>query len=148
MSDIDFSTDLNNGQFTTVIDGNPRKVTGNRALMNRFEITFFTRARVLKDGDTILVDGFGGNADLFINQPYVLNNKQAIMVALSTAVEQTVKALQGDELAGTPPTERIQGASVTSLDVINEFLVARIQVIPVEVESFDILKFNLPITRV
>jgi len=145
--DIDFITDIRN-QFSIEIGENPRGVEGNRALLNRFEITFLTKTRrYLINGSRVIVDDFGGDAVKFISRPQVLNNLQSIAASMSVAIEQTISSLKNDEPAGVPDTEKLDTAKLIDLTVGDDgFIYAQIQVIPVETESFDILKFNLPIT--
>ena len=145
--DIDFITDLSGG-FSISIGDNPIAVSGNRALVNRFEITFLTKTRTFLFGESdIVVDNFGGNAYKFINKPQVLNNMQSIAAAMAQAVEQTVKSLQRDEPVGLPNTERISGANVVNMSIINDVIHATVQIHPVEAQPGVDLLFNLPIIR-
>ena len=144
--DIDFITDLGSG-FNVSITNNPQQVSGNRALLNRFEITFLTMRRIYNLGDTVAQDDFGGDAKKFIDTPRVLNDRQGISAAVSVAIDQTVESLKNDEPAGIPDTEKLDSAELLSLDIVNDMITAVIQVNPVEVEFYDALQFNLPITR-
>lgn len=146
--DIDFITDIRN-QFSIILGDNPKGVEGNRALLNRFEITFLTKTRrYLIDDTRVVVDNFGGDAIKFIGKPQVLNDLQSIAAAMSVAIDQTVASLKSDEPAGVPNTEKISSAKLLDLTVGNDgFIYAQVQVFPVEAELFDALKFNLPITR-
>ena len=146
MADIDFVTDVTDG-FSITLSDNPRKVTGNRALLNRFELTFLTKKRVFSNSDGVFQDPYGGDAGRFMDRPRVLSNTQAIASALTIAIQQTIDSLQSDEPPGLPETERLDGAELVSLDIINDIITAKIEVRPVSVESYDILVFNLPITR-
>jgi len=144
--DIDFITDLNSG-FNVSLTSNPQGVTGNRALLNRFELTFLTMRREYNLGGTMTRDEFGGDANKFINQPRVLNDTQGISAAISVVVDQTIESLKSDEPAGIPDTERLQSAELSSLEIIDDMITAVIKVNPVEVENYDVLQFNLPIIR-
>lgn len=146
MADIDFITDLNSG-FNVTFGDNPGKVSGNRALLNRFEITLMTKRRQMVQGEESLIDDYGGDAGKFINQPRVLSDVQGISAAVNRSVSQTVASMKRDEPAGTPDTEKLQGAEVLSVDIIADVITARIQVMPVEVQSYDLIEFNLPIIR-
>lgn len=148
MADIDFITDMSNGYFVVSLGDNPTSVTGNRALVNRFEITFLTKSRSFILGDRYVADSYGGNAQKFVNQPQVLNSLQSVSAAVATAIELTVKSMLDDQSASMPDTERISSADLESLDVIGGLVSAVIKIVPVETESYDTLKLNLPITRV
>lgn len=147
MADIDFTTDLRNG-LKISLTNSPRSVSGNRALLNRFEITLMTKRRQYLVGDEVVIDSYGGDANRFVGIPRVLSDIQGISAALSITIDQTVESMQKDEPAGIPDTERIERAEITSINVIDDIVVSKIRVYPVEVESYDILEFNLPIIRV
>lgn len=146
--DLDFITDVSN-QFSIAIGTNPQQVSGNRALLNRFEITFLTKTRrFLLNGDKVIVDNFGGDAVRFISMPQVLNNPQSIAAAVSVAIDNTVKSLKGNEPPNIPNTEKISGAKLISIAIEDDgYVYAEIEVIPVEKEFYEAIKFNLPITR-
>ncbi len=146
MSDIDIITDLRTG-FNIELGDNPQAVDGNRALLNRFEITFLTKTRRFLWGDKIVADNYGGDAQRFINRPQVLNATQGIAAAVETAMEQTVQSMVNDQPDSIPDTEKIERAELISIDIINDMVYASIRVHPVETESFADLMFNLPITR-
>lgn len=147
MADIDFITDLT-GQFQISLGDNPQAVTGNRALVNRFEITFLTKTRRFRQGTELVVDNFGGDADKFINRPQVLNDIQGIAAAVETAVDQTVQSILSDQPPSIPDTEKLDRAELLDVSVVNDVIVASIRVYPVEVEPYTDLMFNLPIIRV
>ena len=144
--DIDFITDLTNG-FNVSLTTSPQQVSGNRALLNRFELTFLTKRREYNLGDTPIQDDFGGDARKFIQTPRVLSDTQGISAAISVAIDQTVESLKNDEPEGLLDTEKLDSAELLSLEIISDIVTAVIQVNPVEVETYDILQFNLPITR-
>jgi hypothetical protein len=150
--DIDFSTIINSSSSTTPSSGfeisildNPKGVEGNRALLNRFEITFLTQLKCFLINDKIVLDTFGGDADKFINRPNVLNNIQSIAAAISVSIDQTVKSMKSDEPENVPDTEKILNANLLSINVIEGVVVAQIEVIPISVEPYSNLIFNLPI---
>jgi len=147
MADIDFITDLSSGAFQITLGDNPGIVSGNRALVNRFEITFLTKARTFILGNQYVTDTYAGNAQKFINQPQVLNNLQSIAAAIATSIDLTVQSMLNDQPSSLPDNEKISKAELISLDVVNDVIVAQIQIFPVEVESYDLLKLNLPIIR-
>jgi hypothetical protein len=147
MADIDFQTDLSDGTFRITLGDNPISVIGNRALVNKFEITFMTKARTFVLGNTYVTDNYAGNAQKFINKPQVLNNIQSIATAVSTAVDLTVQCMLDDQNSTIPDTEKLSKAELVSLDVINGMINAVIKITPVVTESYDVLKLNLPITK-
>ena len=144
--DIDFITDLSTG-FNVSLTSNPQQVSGNRALLNRFELTFLTKRRQFNLGSTLIQDDFGGDARKFIQTPRVLSDTQGISAAISVAIDQTVESLKNDEPEGIPDTEKIDSAELSRLEIINDMVSAIIQVNPVETETYDVIQFNLPITR-
>lgn len=144
--DIDFITDIRSG-FNISLTTNPKQVSGNRALLNRFEITFLTKRREYNLDGNIIQDDFGGDARKFIDTPRVLSDNQGISAAVSIAIDQTVESIKSDEPLGVPDTERLDSAELIGLEIVNDVINARIQVNPVEVEAYSLLQFNLPITR-
>jgi len=146
MADIDFITDIRNG-FNVALGDNPRSVSGNRALLNRFEITFLTKRREFQVGDDVVIDPYGGDSDKYINKPYVLRNNQSIAGSVKVAVDQTVISMKADEPDGLPETERIDRAEILGVIVVNDVVTASIRVFPVEIEPYADLSFNLPIVR-
>jgi hypothetical protein len=146
--DIDFMTDLSNGDFRISLGSNPTGVSGNRALLNRFEIVFLTKKRQFIYGNSYVADQFGGDAVKFISQPQVINDIQSISASLAIAVEQTVKSILGDQQDNIPDTEKLVAAELISVDVIGDMVTASIEVMPAEVESYDLIRLNLPITKV
>lgn len=143
---IDFNTIVRDGTFQ--IELSNRAISGNRAMLNRFEICFLTALRTYKNKGVYYVDNFGGNAFNYISKPYVLSDTSTISTALSVSIEKTVQSLQDDERDSMPDTERIKSASLTDLfkdqdSVLN----AKINVVPVEVEPYADLQFILPITK-
>jgi len=147
MADIDFITDVRNG-FNVSLGDNPRSVSGNRALLNRFEMTLLTkRKEFLVGANDIVIDPYGGDSDRYINKPYVLRDNQSIAGSVKRAVDQTVASMKSDEPAGLPDTEKIDKAEILSLFIIDDVVTARIRVYPVEVEPHANIEFNLPIIR-
>jgi len=144
--DIDFITDLRD-QFEIGIGENPQGVEGNRALLNRFEITFLTKTKMYLFGGKMVVDEYAGDAEKYINRPQVLNDPQSIAGGISVSIDQTVDAMKSDEPPGTPDTEKIESAELINIEIINDIVFAQIQVNPVEVELYSNLLFNLPIIK-
>lgn len=144
--DIDFLTDLRD-QFKIGIGDNPQNVEGNRALLNRFEITFLTKTKMFLFGDKMVVDEYAGDAEKYINRPQVLNDPQSIAGGITVSIDQTVAAMQGDEPEGIPDTEKIASAELIDIQIIDDVVFARIQVHPIEVELYQGLVFNLPIIK-
>ena len=148
MADIDFITDLRSG-FEISLTSNPRQVTGNRALLNHFEITFLTQAKVyLLGGDeSTFIDNYGGSADILLVRPQVLNDPNGIISAISVCIERTVESIKQDEPVGLPDTERLDAAQLLNMYIENGIIFAQIQVEPVETETYDVIVTNLPVIR-
>ena len=145
MADIDF-TRAPGDSFQITITNNPQTVTGNRALLNRFQTTFLTKKRLfLFDGDREIFDNYGGDAFKFIDKPQIASNTQSLASALTLAINETVESMQGDEPDIIPNTEKIAGAELLDIDIQVDSVVASIQILPVETERFGDLIFNLPL---
>lgn len=147
MADLDFITDLTGGGFKISLTGNPQKVTGNRALLNRFEIVFLTKAKAYLLGETPVIDNFGGNADALITKPQVINNANAIIAAISICIERTVKSLLQDQSESIPDNEKIISAELLNMYIQSDIIFATIKVNPVQVDSYDVLVTNLPVIK-
>lgn len=150
MADLDFITDLTNG-FQVSLTENPQKVTGNRALLNRFEITFLTRAKYYLLGEVdsgdYFFDNYGGNADLLLVKPQVLNDPSGIVAAISVSIEKTVQSMKQTEPSGTPNNEKLDRAELLNMYIQNDIIMATIQVFPVETDTYESLLTNLPVIK-
>lgn len=148
MADIDFITDLRNG-FEISITDNPQKVTGNRALLNHFEITFLTHAKLYLFGESAdpFIDNYGGSADILITRPQVLNDPNGIISAISVCIERTVSSIKQDEPPSLPDTEKLDTAQLLNMYIESGIIFAQIQVEPIETETYDVLVTNLPVIK-
>jgi len=148
MADLDFITDLSEGTFKVSLTRNPQKVSGNRALLNRFEITFLTRSKAYAmDDGTVYVDNYGGNANDLIANVAVLNNINSISAGISICIERTVKSMQATQSQETPDNERISGAKLLNIYIQDGIIFAIVEVVPVVTDSYEDLITNLPITK-
>ena len=148
MADIDFITDLRSG-FEISLTNNPQKVVGNRALLNHFEITFLTQAKIYLMGDDQegFLDNFGGNASALVTRPQVINDPEGIVSAITICIERTVQSVLQDQPEDLPNTEKLDSAALLNVDVLNGIIYAKIQVIPVETENYASLVTNLPVIK-
>jgi hypothetical protein len=146
MSDLDFTTDLTDG-FSVSTGENSQEVSGNRLLLNIFEITFLTKKKQFVYGDEEVVDPYGGDAERLVNKQNVLNDTQSMSAALIIAINETVKNMQDDESKETPATEKISKAELVGITIIEDSVYAIIQVFPVEAEPFVDLSWRLPIIK-
>ena len=148
MADLDFITDLRSG-FEISLTNNPQKVSGNRAMLNHFEITFLTQAKVYLMGDNQegFLDNYGGNADSLVTRPQVLNDPNGIISAITVCIERTVQSIIQDEPESLPNNERLQGATLLNMKIENGIIFAQVQVVPVETDGYDTLVTNLPVIR-
>ena len=146
MADIDFITDLR-GNFQISLTDNPQVVSGNRALLNRFELTLLTKRRKYFSNNKTITDNYGGDAGKFIGIPRIINDNQGIAAAVSAAVDQTVESMKSDEPSNLPDTEKLDKAELTEINIIDDQVFVKIRVYPVETEVYDPLTFNLPITQ-
>jgi len=147
MADIDYITDFSNGIFEITLGDNPTAVTGNRALMNRFEVTFMTKTRSFIYRNQLLMDNYGGNAPTFVDQPQVLENTQGIATAIAAAIDLTVQSILNDQPVNIPDTEKLSSAELISLDAVDDMIGATIEIHPVQYETSEALRLNLPITK-
>ena len=146
MSDFDIITDLTQG-FQVTLGENPQEVTGNRLLLNIFEITFLTKKRYFVYNGETIKDSYGGDAEQTIGRQGVLVDPQSMSAAIIIAINETVKDMKLDEVQSTPLTERIDKAELLSIDIVGDVVTAQIQVFPVETEKYIDLVWNLPIIR-
>lgn len=146
MADLDFITDLTGGFMVSMTD-NPKKVTGNRALLNRFEIIFLTKSKAYLLGETPVIDNFGGNADVLVTKPQVLNDSNAIIAAISICIDRTVKSMLQDQSESIPDNEKIVSAELLNMYIQNDIIFATIKVNPVQTDSYDVLVSNLPVIK-
>ena len=149
MSDLDFITDLRNGDFKVSLTDNPQSVSGNRVLLNRFEITFLTKIKMyfLGDSGAPVIDRYGGNGEDLITSPQVINDPQGIMAKLTIAIEKTVDSMKSDEPNTIPDSEKISGAELINMYIQNGIVFAKIKVDPVEIQSYNYLISDLPVTK-
>jgi hypothetical protein len=147
MADLDFYRTDDDG-FVMSIGDVPAKVSGNRALANRFQLTFLTASRRFLLGDTVVIDNFAGDAEKYINRPQSLNDLQGIATSVATAVDKTVQSLISDQPDTLPNTEKISKAELVSIDIVDGVVVAVIRIYPVEAEAYDDLVFNFPILSI
>ena len=147
MADLDFFR-TNDESFTVSLGDNPQKISGNRSLVNRFEIVFLTTSRRFLWGGQVVIDEFSGDADKYINRPQSLNDLQGIATSVATAIDKTVQSLKSDQPDILPNTEKLDRAELASIDIVESVVYATIRVFPVEVEFYDDLVFNFPIRSV
>jgi len=147
MADIDFFR-TDDESFTVSLGDNPQKISGNRSLVNRFEIIFLTTSRRFLWGGSVVIDDFAGDADKYINRPQSLNDLQGIATSVATAIDKTVQSLKSDQPDTLPNTEKLDRAELSSIDIVEGIVYATIRVFPVEVEFYDALVFNFPIRSV
>ena len=148
MADLDFITDLRGG-FQISLTGNPRKVVGNRALLNHFEITFLTQSKfyLIGNDERAFIDNYGGNSDALLSRPQVLNDPTGIVSSLSVCIERTVQSIIQDQPANLPNNERLDSAQLLNMYIESGIIYAQIQVNPVETDGYDILVTNLPVIK-
>jgi len=156
MADLDFITDLREG-FKISLTDNPQKVSGNRQLLNHFEITFLTQAKTYLQGEvgtplfteeeierSVFVDNYGGNANDLISRPHVLNDASGVVAAMAVAIEKTVQSILQDQ-DGLPANEKLASASLLNMYIENNIIYATVHVVPVETDSYETLIANLPV---
>lgn len=143
--DLDFNTIERDGRFRIELAN--RSVTGNRLLLNRFEQCFLTELKIFENNQGYFVEDFGGNAFTFVQQSVVLNDLTNLSGGISIAIDNTVTSIKNYEDDTTPDTEKISSATLTDISEVGGMVYAEIEVIPVKKESYEELKFRLPITK-
>lgn len=148
MADLDFITSLETG-FSISLTNNPKKVSGNRALLNHFEITFLTQSKLYLVGtdESAFVDNYGGNADILVTRPQVLNDQSGLVSAITVCIERTVQSILQDQPESLPANERLASATLLNLSVENGIIYAQVQVLPVETDNYETLVTNLPVIK-
>ena len=133
MPDINMTTETvqyqdNPSALVFDINANAGTVTGNRALSNRFIITF------LSSPITPMAFGYGGDAVAAMTSAPNGATTQSLIASAQSACSQTVANIINDQSDITDPTERIVSATVVSLiqDGVNDALT--IELVP---EQYD-----------
>jgi len=144
MAEIDFITEIGGG-FGINLDG-AGIVSGNRALLNRFTITFLTEQKSFTYDGSVEVDTYGGNSLRYLGNGAVLSNLSAIGASVSAAIEDTAKSIMSNQ-DGALKTERLSSANLEDLVVMGEVITAKVNVVPEEIEPWVDISLNLPITR-
>lgn len=144
MAEIDFITEIDGG-FGINLDG-AGIVSGNRALLNRFTITFLTEQKTFMYGGVAEVDTYGGNSMRYLGSNVVLSNLSAIGAAITTALDDTARSIMQNQ-DQAPKTEQLSSANLEDLIVIDGVITAKVNVVPVEIEPWVDISLNLPITR-
>lgn len=148
--DIDYHTIINTANKSVSIGLGDRAVSGNRQLLNQFEVVFLTSWKQYYIPETRSVEKymFGGN---FIKMSGLLsvNNPQSVLSAVSVAVKNTVSSIKGEQSGlNLDPTEKLQSADVKNLSVHGDIVTCDIQVVPEQVESPGDLLLNLPVIQI
>jgi len=149
--DIDFTTtlDIKNGDIS--IEPGTRSVSGNRALLNQFEITLLTSWRQYFYPDTkqVVEERFGGNVIFGGSSVMNVNNKAEIAAAMTAAIRNAVISIKSDQAGRILlSTERLSSASIESLESYGDRVVAVVNVVPEEIEPESDLKLNLPVINI
>ena len=121
------------GGFYVNTGSNPRVVTGNRLLVNIFEITFMTSVN-----QSLLSDGYGGNGLYTISLGFDPNDIQSISAVIQIACDNTVSSMKVDQAnfgSEVPLTERISSASIQSITKNLDIVEATIKIVPEEYET-------------
>jgi hypothetical protein len=147
MADIDYIINTENG-FEVSLTDNPTAATGNKALSNRFTITFLTNARQYLLGDTVVLDGYAGDSLKYIGKPQALNNVQSIATSITVAMNKTIDSIKSNQSTVTDPTEKLNTATLQDVYINNGVVYATIEIIPVAYSSSSELYFTLPVRSI
>jgi hypothetical protein len=121
-------------------------VSGNKLLVNRFQITLFDEGMFFEtsDGEKI-EDDFGGRIIGLIGTPKTLSDIGSIKASLYAAVKNTVDSIKSDEEDEGDGTEMLEDATVESVSVVKDVVVAVIRIKPVKIDGSSNLYINIPI---
>ena len=147
MPDIDYTVNIDSG-FSVSFSNEPRKATGNKALANRFEITFLTTSRTYLEGGNNVTDSFGGDADKIVGNSSSLSSRQGIASSVNIAIDKTVESILGNQSDITDTTERLISASLVSLDVKGDTVYSKIELVPEKYEDSYPLYYSLPLRSI
>jgi len=143
--DIDLNYTVDDGLYERNLGDTYNTITGNRALLNRFQITMFSEGNSYVDNNgNVVTDDFGGRFMSMIGDKNSLTNTQGMIVSMTAVIDNTVKSLKSDEL-NLPNTEKIDSASIKELQKDGDKISVIIDVTPVEVEYGINNYFYLPI---
>lgn len=144
MPDIDYIRNINGG-FYISFNETSRKAVGNKALANRFEITFLTSSKKYLLGGQVVTDDYAGDASKFVGQSHSLNNTQSIASSMTIAIDKTVESILENQGDVTDPKERLVSAELIGLEVEGDTIYAKIEVVPEEYENYYPLYYSLPL---
>ncbi len=145
MADIDIIPDYEGG-FSITLGDSSRQVSGNVALLNRFQITFFSEGMFFSaTGGGFIVDNYGGRATSMLGTPRALSDVQGITVALTAALNNTVDSIKNNTPEGTPDTEVLDRAEIADIFVKDGVINASIDIYPIRLAQSDLPRFFIPI---
>ena len=146
MSDINIFPTNVDGDFTVSIGTTASECSGNKALLNRFQIIFFDEGLNFQAEDgTVISDDFGGRAKSILGTGRSLVNDDVVRAAMVVTIKNTVSSLIGSTDDATPATERLKSATLAGVEVVGDIVTAVIEVIPEELDSSTIPEFKLPL---
>lgn len=147
--DIDFHTLVDIISNDVSIDVGNQAVSGNRQLMNQFEVVFLTSWKDFysPEADSTNTDSFGGNF-LGISGSMNTGNPQSVMSSIKVAVDNTVASIRAEqENMDLDKTELLQNAEIESLDIVKGMVFCKIRVTPQQVQSAEELILDLPVIK-
>jgi hypothetical protein len=145
--DIDFNTILNENEF--YVEPSLNSVSGNRALINRFEIILMTNWRQYRyeGSDESVLDSFGGNAFNTASDVKNITDETSITASMSVVVQNTVDSIKLDEHDGIPDNERISSANISNVYVSGDTIYTDIDIKPIEKEDIINTNISIPIAK-
>jgi len=146
MSDIDIIPDYEGG-FSISLGNNSNIISGNVALLNRFQITFFSEGIFYNGTDNgQIVDNFGGRAMSMLGTPRALSDIQGITASLTAALNNTVESIKSATPDTTPKTEVLSRAEISDIYTDNGVITAVIDIYPEELQGSELPRFFIPIS--
>lgn len=135
------------GMIVSVLDS-PSQCYGNVAMSNRFRALFLKSQYTLRDSNgNVEYDPIGGNGSRFIGVNQVLGEDQALIGAISIAIDETVESMIATETDNMPDEEKISSATLSDLYIEQGVVVAEIELVPKKVESVEDLQLRVPIVK-
>ena len=146
MSDIDIIPNYENG-FSLSLGDNSNIVSGNVALLNRFQITFFSEGMFfIGSDDSYIVDNYGGRFMSMLSVPRALSDIQGMTAALTAVINNTVDSIKNATLDTTPDSEKLDKAEIADIFIHNGVVSAIVDIYPVKLELSELPRFYIPIT--
>lgn len=148
MADIQMFPSLTEG-YEITMGNSARTISGNAALLNRFQISFFSDTLTFNGSDgSVLIDAYGGSAMNLVGNPKSISDIRSITVSLAACVSNTVESIKIDTPPDTPGNEKLSSAELGEVTISNGVIYADVFIHPEIIDSEDILRFSIPVISI